>query len=364
MPRLVAGLHPRSSRCSGPRDRCTSRSATTWRGCSRATSTGVSSWPSTGYSGWTPTAEQRWSTYAAGVLGFSFVGVILLYLLQRLQTLLPMAFDRATQPRAGRDGVQHRDLVRDQHELAVLRAGDDARSHRADGRADRAERRVGSGRHRGRDRADPRVRPPQHRPVGQLLGRPDPHGRPPHAADLVRLRDRPHRDGRGDVAPVRHRRHRGRRLAAHASARARRVAGGDQGAGHERRRHLQRQLRPPVREPERAEQLRRVSSSSSSSRWLSPAPSGRWSATPARVSCSRSSWGSSGWRSSRSPGLSEAHPNGPAAIAAGGALEGKEVRFGIPSSIIFGDLDDRHVDRRGQLDGTTASPVVRAGSRS
>jgi K+-transporting ATPase ATPase A chain len=31
----------------------------------------------------------------------------------------------------------------------------------------------------------------------------------------------------------------------------------------------------------------------------------------------------------------EAHPNGPAALAAGGALEGKEVRFGIPSSVLF-----------------------------
>jgi K+-transporting ATPase ATPase A chain len=39
-------------------------------------------------------AEQRWSGYAAGVLGFSFVGVVLLYLLQRLQPLLPMSFGR------------------------------------------------------------------------------------------------------------------------------------------------------------------------------------------------------------------------------------------------------------------------------
>ncbi|WP_433286010.1 potassium-transporting ATPase subunit KdpA [Pseudonocardia sp. CA-142604] len=38
--------------------------------------------------------EQRWSTYAAGVLGFSFVSVILLYLLQRIQPLLPLGFDR------------------------------------------------------------------------------------------------------------------------------------------------------------------------------------------------------------------------------------------------------------------------------
>ncbi|WP_181781204.1 potassium-transporting ATPase subunit KdpA [Pseudonocardia pini] len=37
---------------------------------------------------------QRWPTYAAGVLGFSFVSIVLLYLLQRLQPLLPMSFDR------------------------------------------------------------------------------------------------------------------------------------------------------------------------------------------------------------------------------------------------------------------------------
>jgi K+-transporting ATPase ATPase A chain len=39
-------------------------------------------------------SEQRWTTYAAGVLGFSFVGIVLLYLLQRLQPLLPLNFDR------------------------------------------------------------------------------------------------------------------------------------------------------------------------------------------------------------------------------------------------------------------------------
>jgi K+-transporting ATPase ATPase A chain len=31
----------------------------------------------------------------------------------------------------------------------------------------------------------------------------------------------------------------------------------------------------------------------------------------------------------------ETHPNGPAALAAGGALEGKEVRFGVPGSVLF-----------------------------
>jgi K+-transporting ATPase ATPase A chain len=43
-----------------------------------------------------PDSEQRWSTYAAGVLGFSFVGVVLLYLLQRLQPLLPWSLGRGS----------------------------------------------------------------------------------------------------------------------------------------------------------------------------------------------------------------------------------------------------------------------------
>ncbi|MBV9843706.1 MAG: potassium-transporting ATPase subunit KdpA [Kutzneria sp.] len=41
-----------------------------------------------------PDSEQRWSTYARGVLGFSFVSVVLLYLLQRLQTVLPLGLGR------------------------------------------------------------------------------------------------------------------------------------------------------------------------------------------------------------------------------------------------------------------------------
>jgi potassium-transporting ATPase potassium-binding subunit len=39
-------------------------------------------------------SQQRWTTYAAGVLGFSFVSVVVLYLLQRLQPLLPLNFGR------------------------------------------------------------------------------------------------------------------------------------------------------------------------------------------------------------------------------------------------------------------------------
>src|SRR3954454_6652947 len=41
-----------------------------------------------------PDTGQRWTTYAAGVLGFSLVSVLFLYLLQRLQPLLPLGFGR------------------------------------------------------------------------------------------------------------------------------------------------------------------------------------------------------------------------------------------------------------------------------
>jgi K+-transporting ATPase ATPase A chain len=41
-----------------------------------------------------PDAEQRWTGYAAAVLVFSFVSVVLLHLLQRLQALLPLHLGR------------------------------------------------------------------------------------------------------------------------------------------------------------------------------------------------------------------------------------------------------------------------------
>ena len=52
--------------------------------------------------------------------------------------------------------VQHRLVVRDQHELAVLRRRDDALVLQPDGRADGPELRLGGDRHRGGHRAHPR----------------------------------------------------------------------------------------------------------------------------------------------------------------------------------------------------------------
>ncbi|MGM1060275.1 potassium-transporting ATPase subunit KdpA [Saccharothrix sp. Mg75] len=47
-----------------------------------------------------PDSEQRWGTYARAVIGFSFVGVVLLYALQRAQSLLPWDFGRGDVPPA------------------------------------------------------------------------------------------------------------------------------------------------------------------------------------------------------------------------------------------------------------------------
>jgi len=43
-----------------------------------------------------PDSQQHWRTYASSVLAFSFVSVVLLYLLQRLQPLLPLDFGRGS----------------------------------------------------------------------------------------------------------------------------------------------------------------------------------------------------------------------------------------------------------------------------
>ena len=110
-----------------------------------------------------------------------------LYALQRLQAVLP--FNPAGQSR-GRAGprLQHRDQLRHQHQLAVLRAGNDDELLVADGRADGAQLRLGRDRHRAGGRADPRLRAALGAGHRQFLGRSDPlHALRP-AADLDRRR--------------------------------------------------------------------------------------------------------------------------------------------------------------------------------
>ena len=150
--------------------------------------------------------------------------------------------------RRARPGVEHRGLVRHQHELAVLLGRVDHGLPRPDGRPGRAELRLGRRRHRGRDRPRAWARTVAHRPARQLLGRPPPRHHADPAAALVRVRPRPRRRRAGpELRPDRRPDHAvGRDAEPH--RRAGRLPGGHQGARHQRGWLLQRQLVPPVRE--------------------------------------------------------------------------------------------------------------------
>ncbi len=141
-----------------------------------------------------PAAEQSWRNYLRSVIVFSIVGVLALYLLQRIQAVLPYSLGLPAVP----EGlvVQHRDLVRDEHELAVVLARDHARLHRAARRARGAELRLGGGRPRRRHRPGARARGPPVVDDRELLGRPRPRGAAHPAAAVARRRDRADRGRR------------------------------------------------------------------------------------------------------------------------------------------------------------------------
>ena len=212
-----------------------------------------------------PDDDMSWKRYAAAVLVFNVLGILVVYVLQRLQGVLPLnpaglpavdpdvAFNTAVsfatntnwQAYGGETTMSHltqmlgltvQNFVSAATGMAVLVALIRGFTRRqADG-----------------DR--------------QLLGRPRPHDALRPAAALARPRARPRLAGRaadlrgeGDGAAARADDRRGRRAgdAAGDRARAGRVADRDQAARHERRRLLQRELGPPAREPDAALELRR-----------------------------------------------------------------------------------------------------------
>ena len=116
--------------------------------------------------------EQHWVTYTVAMLLFSIAGFVTLYALQRLQDVLPFNPQGMCGGRADLV-LQHRRQLRHQHELAGLRRRDDDELSHADGRADRAQLRLGGHRHRAGDRADPRLRAALGADRRQFLGRSD-----------------------------------------------------------------------------------------------------------------------------------------------------------------------------------------------
>ena len=85
------------------------------------------------------TEEQHWTRYAGALLAFSAFSAVLLYAIQRLQTLASVqsAGLRRGQCQSG-SRLQHGGQLHDEHELAELHAGNDAELLRADGRPDGA----------------------------------------------------------------------------------------------------------------------------------------------------------------------------------------------------------------------------------
>ena len=146
-----------------------------------------------------PEREQTWPAYTYSLLSFSLVSVLGLYALQRLQGALPLNPTDVDRRAAGAR-IQHRRLVRDEHELAELRGRADDESPHADGRARRAELRLGRRRPLRRDRVDPRARTPHVPDDRELLGRP--HARHAAAAAPARRRLRPRAREPGDRAEL------------------------------------------------------------------------------------------------------------------------------------------------------------------
>ncbi|CAA9416731.1 MAG: Potassium-transporting ATPase A chain, partial [uncultured Pseudonocardia sp.] len=152
-------------------------------------------------------------------------------------------------------GLRDGRLVRDQHELAVLRRRGHPRPRRAGAGAGGAELPQRRGGPRGRRGAGARLHPDPHRPDRQLLGRPRP-GRDPGPAAALTRRGRPAHGRRRGAEPL-------RRPDGHDPGRRRaddRRGSGGQPGGHQARRDerwrlLQRQLRPPVREPQPGDEL-------------------------------------------------------------------------------------------------------------
>ena len=117
-----------------------------------------------------PSEDQDWKVYAQSLIVFSLFSWLALYLILRTQGIQPFNPRRLPLRALGRQ-LQHRLLVRLQHQLAVLRRRNDAQLLRPDGGADGAELRHPRGRDLRAGGVDPRHRRPQRRRGSATSGR-------------------------------------------------------------------------------------------------------------------------------------------------------------------------------------------------
>ena len=147
--------------------------------------------------------------------------------------------------------LQHRRELRHEHELAELRRRVDDEPSHPDGGADGAELRLRRGRDRRRRRSHAGSDPEALGDDRKLLGRPDPRHGARAAPRCARARPSAREPGRRPE-PARPRRGPDRRgRDAVDLSGSDREPGGDQGARDEWRRDRKRELRAPVREPDR-----------------------------------------------------------------------------------------------------------------
>ena len=250
---VLTGAHPADRRLHGAR--LPGRDGCSWPACS-----GPSSAAPTACFGVDPHADQDWKRYARSVLAFSFASWLAALpascALQGIQPWNPDGFDSGAVGRV----VQHRVLVRHEHELAVLRRRDRRSRTSPDGRPRGPELRLGRRRHRRGDRRHPRHRAAR---SGTSLGN--------FWVDLTRallyvllpisLVDRRSSSSpRATIQTLGSLRQTSQTLTGgtrRCSLGPGRLPGGDQGARDQRRRLLQRQLGDAVREPDRPDELRR-----------------------------------------------------------------------------------------------------------
>ena len=128
-----------------------------------------------------PDGTQSARSYLLAVLAFSAVSILVLFAILLGQGWLP--FSRGLPGMPWEMATEHRDLLRHQHQLAVLRRRVDPGLHRPDGRPGRAELRVRRRRDRSGRRPGPRLPGPPGRRGRQLLGRPGPDQPAAAAAD-------------------------------------------------------------------------------------------------------------------------------------------------------------------------------------
>ena len=88
-----------------------------------------------------PDAEQGWKAYTIAMLLFNFAGILVVYVLQRLQGVLPSE-PAGPRGRVARLVLQHRRQLRHQHQLAGLRRRDDDELPHPDAGAHGAELRL------------------------------------------------------------------------------------------------------------------------------------------------------------------------------------------------------------------------------